>query len=227
MEKTKVGTLILSDIHLGLKLSRSRQAYDVIESHSFDRLILAGDIFENLNFHRLDKSQWGFLSMIRNLTNPKYGIEVVLVAGNHDRLLLTLQNLLGINVVTEYEWREKGKKFLVLHGDRFDRVVDRNRIFTYLMNLIYNISQWVDRGYVSQYLKKGSKIRHRAMPRVEKGVIEYAKKKGADVVVCGHTHLRKNNIVDSVHYLNTGCWTEKPSSYVTITGGVPELHEVY
>jgi len=78
-------TLILSDLHLGSELSRARDARNLLENLSFKRLILLGDIFSDLNFRRLNKDHWKFLGCIRKLSNPKRGVEVVWVEGNHDR----------------------------------------------------------------------------------------------------------------------------------------------
>ena len=62
-------TLILSDVHLGAEISRARDALNLLKSTSFRRLILLGDIFNDLNFRRLKKEHWQFLSYIRKLSN--------------------------------------------------------------------------------------------------------------------------------------------------------------
>lgn len=53
-----VDTLILSDIHLGAEVSQARQAVAMLRQHRFQRLILLGDIFADLNFRRLKKEHW-------------------------------------------------------------------------------------------------------------------------------------------------------------------------
>ena len=63
--------VILSDLHLGSKASRARDAMQVLKNLNFRRLILLGDIFCDLNFARLNKEHWRFLSYIRKLSNPK------------------------------------------------------------------------------------------------------------------------------------------------------------
>jgi len=92
-------TLILSDLHLGSEISRAEQATRMLRQDRFRRLILLGDIFSDLNFHRLKKEHWRFLSYIRKLSNPKRGVEVVWVEGNHDRGLATMMaHLVGVRV---------------------------------------------------------------------------------------------------------------------------------
>src|SRR5947208_6850986 len=77
-------TLILSDLHLGSEVSRAEEALRMLRANRFHRLILLGDIFSDLNFGRLTKPHWKFLSYIRKLSNPKRGVQVVWVEGNHD-----------------------------------------------------------------------------------------------------------------------------------------------
>src|SRR5438477_12077336 len=60
-------TVILSDLHLGSEVSRAEAASQMLKAVSFSRLILLGDIFCDLNFRRLKKEHWQFLSYIRKL----------------------------------------------------------------------------------------------------------------------------------------------------------------
>ena len=92
-------TIIISDLHLGSEVSRAPAALRMLKSASFNRLILLGDIFCDLNFGRLKKEHWKFLSYIRKLSNPKREIEVVWVEGNHDHgLSQVMSHLVGICV---------------------------------------------------------------------------------------------------------------------------------
>src|SRR5215813_12291329 len=90
-------TLIISDVHLGSEISRAQSALKLLKAGNFRRLILLGDIFSDLNFRRLKKEHWEFLSCIRKLSNPRRRIEVVWVEGNHDHGLSNLMShLVGI-----------------------------------------------------------------------------------------------------------------------------------
>lgn len=68
-------TIILSDLHLGSEVSRARDALRLLERHYFERLILLGDIFCDLNFGRLKKDHWRLLSYIRKLSNPNAALK--------------------------------------------------------------------------------------------------------------------------------------------------------
>jgi UDP-2,3-diacylglucosamine pyrophosphatase LpxH len=85
METLCYDTVILSDLHLGSEVSRAKAALQMLKATSFRRLILLGDIFCDLNFRRLKKEHWHFLSYIRKLSNPKRGVEVVWVEGKPRR----------------------------------------------------------------------------------------------------------------------------------------------
>src|SRR6266702_4077075 len=113
-------TVILSDLHLGSEVSRAEAALQMLKAVSFSRLILLGDIFCDLNFRRLKKDHWQFLSLIRKLSNPKRGLEVIWVEGNHDRGLAQLMShLVGVRVYEEYSWHHRGVKYRGIHGHQF------------------------------------------------------------------------------------------------------------
>ena len=101
----------------------------MLEQISFRRLILLGDIFCDLNFRRLKKQHWKFLSYIRKLSNPKRGVEVVWVEGNHDSgLIEVMSHLVGVRAYREYVWEQAGRRHLAIHGHQFDRFVHQDRL---------------------------------------------------------------------------------------------------
>src|SRR6266404_3812238 len=106
-------TVIISDLHLGSDVSRAREALNFLRTRRFKRLILLGDIFSDLNFRRLTKEHWQFLSHIRKLSNPKRNVEVVWVEGNHDQGLSQLMShLVGVPVYQQYAWEFNGIRHL-------------------------------------------------------------------------------------------------------------------
>ena len=110
-------TLILSDLHLGAETSHAREATRVLKENRFQRLILLGDIFADLNFARLTKEHWKFLGYIRKLSNPKRNIEVVWVEGNHDHGLTNIMShLVGVRVYQRYAWQYDGLQHIAIHG---------------------------------------------------------------------------------------------------------------
>src|SRR6185437_10391762 len=124
-------TIIPSDLHLGSEVSRASDAIKMLKSASFNRLILLGDIFSDLNFGRLKKEHWQFLGYIRKLSNPRREIEVVWVEGNHDHgLTQVMSHLVGVRVYQEYSWEFEGLRHVAVHGHQFYRFVSRNRVLS-------------------------------------------------------------------------------------------------
>lgn len=138
-------TVIISDLHMGSDLSRAGDALDFLRSIEFRRLILLGDMFADLNFSRLTKEHWKFLSYIRKLSNPKHDIEVVWVEGNHDHgLTEVMSHLVGIRVYQQYEWMYGGRKHLAIHGHQFDSFAIKNFRITHFGQLIFLWLQKID-----------------------------------------------------------------------------------
>src|SRR5277367_2974468 len=138
-------TLILSDLHLGSEISRAEQALRMLRENRFRRLILLGDIFSDLNFGRLTKPHWKFLGYIRKLSNPKRGVEVVWVEGNHDAGLTdVMSHLVGVKVYQEYAWDYCGKKHLAVHGHQFDRFIVNNLLLSHVGTALHLLLQKLD-----------------------------------------------------------------------------------
>lgn len=217
--KTDINTLIISDIHLGSEVARPKAVRDLLMNYDFNRLILLGDIFDSLNFSRLKKEHWNLLSYIRKLSNPDKKIKVIWVEGNHDEgLSEIMSHLIGIKIYKEYCWISKGKKYIAIHGHQFDRFLNENIIISNISSLIYYKIQKYDRQKqnVSRFIKKRSKGWLRLSNKVADGALNYAKSKDSDFVICGHTHQSLHKEMDGIEYFNTGCWTDIPSSYITI-----------
>src|SRR5580704_12144341 len=184
-------TLILSDLHLGAETSHAREATRVLKENSFQRLILLGDIFADLNFARLTKDHWKFLGHIRKLSNPKRNIEVVWVEGNHDHGLTDIMShLVGVRVFQEYEWQYDGLKHLAIHGHQFDGFqVNRVRL-SQLGTVLYLQLQKLDlKGNpVTRMIDRLNTRWLRLSSKVAAGALVHARHHGADRIFCGHTH---------------------------------------
>jgi len=227
METPSIDVVILSDLHLGSETSRAREALDLLRSLSFRRLILLGDIFCDLNFRRLTKEHWHFLSYIRKLSNPKRGVEVIWVEGNHDTgLTNVMSHLVGVPVYQEYMWYAAGERHLAIHGHQFDKFIARNPLMSELATRFYLVFQKLDRRrYFSRLLDRLNTRWQRLTPIVARGALDYAEARGATKVYCGHTHEPIAITWNGIHYYNTGCWTNGRPTYVAISGEEIAIHE--
>jgi UDP-2,3-diacylglucosamine pyrophosphatase LpxH len=229
MESILADTLIISDLHLGSEVSRARDACQMLSAAMFRRLILLGDIFCDLNFGRLKKQHWHFLSMIRKLSSPKRDVEVVWVEGNHDRGLSdVMSHLVGVPVFQEYEWTFAGRRFIAIHGHQFDRFLVRNAVLSRLGEWTFLHMQRIDskRKVLSRFLDRQNSRWLRLSPKVAAGAIALAKHRRADVVFCGHTHEPCCIEKDGISYYNSGCWTtSRLPTFISISEAGVNIHE--
>ncbi|MDP9161507.1 MAG: UDP-2,3-diacylglucosamine diphosphatase [Acidobacteriota bacterium] len=220
-------TVILSDLHLGSEVSRAEAALQMLKANSFRRLILLGDIFCDLNFRRLQKEHWRFLSYIRKLSNPKRNVEVIWVEGNHDfGLTEVMSHLVGVTVHQEYEWDFCGIRHLAIHGHQFDRFVVNNRVLSNIFTAIHHQLQKMSFGQkrIVGFLERFDTVWLRLSSKVAAGAIAHAKTRKADRIFCGHTH-EATHIKTSVEYFNTGSWTQSNATYITIDEQGVNIHE--
>lgn len=218
-------TLIVSDLHLGLPISRPSDLLRVLETWRFKRLILLGDVFHDFGFRHLCADTWRLLGHLRALSSRREA-EVVWVAGNHDRHLAPLvAKLLGIEVIESFSWTYGGRSFHALHGDRFDSFVSNyarladffSRAYAFSMRCLSRRGEWpqrLDRLSV-KVLGLGDEV--------AQGAERYASDRPIDVIVCGHTHKPSHQVFDlkgpggqGVEYFNTGAWLERPASFLTV-----------
>lgn len=212
-------TIILSDLHLGSEVSRASAALRLLKSASFNRLILLGDIFSDLNFRRLKKEHWQFLGYIRKLSNPKREIEIVWVEGNHDHGLSdVMSHLVGIRVFQEYAWEYCGIKHLAIHGHQFDRFVSRNLVLsTFLSGVHLGLQKFAfGKRRLITFLERFDTKWLRLSANVAAGAVAHGRAENAQRVFCGHTHEALSLRRDGVEYYNTGSWTQDSATYVAI-----------
>lgn len=224
IKKIKINTLIVSDIHLGDKTTRSKELLEILAKYQCKRIILNGDILDGLNFEHLHKEHWQILSAFRKLSEST---EVVWVHGNHDAASPLLSRILGLKVYNEYHWEEKGKKFLALHGHQFDRFLINNLLLSRLAFSAYYFLKIVNpQGNILNLFKKRNHYWQRNSRQVAKGALKYAKSKNADYVFCGHTHMTDRIEKNGIEYYNTGSWVEKPTAFVTVSDGQVSLNAI-
>src|SRR6201981_1272779 len=228
MDPPVYDTLILSDVHLGPGPSPAREATCVLKENRFRRLILLGDIFADLNFRRLTKEHWKFLSYIRKLSNPKHDVEVVWVEGNHDHgLTEVMSHLVGIPVYQEYEWTHAGRKHLAIHGHQFDSFAINNHQISAIGQWFFLQLQKLDsrNKRLARYLDRLNTRWLRLSAQVAQGALSYAKQGKAERIFCGHTHVPLHQTRDGIEYYNSGAWVDTRCTYITVSQQGVAIHE--
>ena len=219
--------VIISDTHLGSDNCQARQLTHFLEGilHGempTKRLILNGDVFDSIDFRRLNKHHWKVLSLLRKLSDR---IEILWINGNHDGPAEIISHLLGVEVRDEMILASGGKRILFHHGHRFDDFIDNHPILTAIGDAVYRLLQRIDRSHhFAKLAKRKSKIFLRCTQKIEEQSIEMALELSCNAVCCGHTHHAVANVNGPAAYYNSGCWTEKPCHYLTVTNGTIALH---
>ena len=196
--------------------------------HRFQRLILLGDIFADLNFARLTKAHWKFLGYIRKLSNPKRKIEVVWVEGNHDHGLTNIMShLVGVRVYQRYAWEYGGLRHIAIHGHQFDGFqVNRVRLSQWGTSLYLRLQKMDLKGKpIARLIDRVNTRWLRMSPKVAEGALTYAAQHGAGRIFCGHTHEALHVERDGVHYYNAGGWVDSRLTYLTIDEQGVEIHD--
>ena len=219
--------IIVSDLHLGSSLCQDKPLIEFLEKLECSeiqtqRLILNGDVFDSIDFRRLKKRHWKVLSLVRKLSDK---ISITWVCGNHDGPADPISHLLGVQVRDEYLFKSNGHSVLVLHGHQFDDFISMYPTITFVADLVYRMLQWIDRTHrVARFAKSNTKVFLRCIEKIRTESVAYARSKNVDIVCCGHTHHAEHTRAGTISYLNSGCWTEYPPTYVTVHNGVAQLN---
>ncbi len=186
----------------------------------YDRLIVNGDLVNNLNLKKLKPRHWNVMHHLREVARRR---ELILVRGNHDAApvqathfgpLQVLSSLLEVPLHEDYLLETSRGPYLVIHGDRFDPTLQWP-LLTDTADWCYHAVQKVNKK-AAKWLKKRVKRLGGVVRIVKDRAVQYARGRGCAGVITGHTHFSDNEWVDDIHYLNSGCWVELTGTYIKI-----------
>jgi UDP-2,3-diacylglucosamine pyrophosphatase LpxH len=219
-------TIVISDIHLGARNNRTDLLGELLRG-DFDRLILNGDTVDSVDFRRFRGRDWRIVEQLRAVARER---ELVLIRGNHDGRsaeddgfgpLDALAELLDTSWHEEYVLQVGTERYLVMHGDQFDRTLN--------LTWVGDAADWfyrqTQRGSksVARFLKGRVKCWGGVVDCVQRGATHSARKRGFSGIITGHTHFADDEWINGIHYLNTGCWVDWPCSYVRAEDGEARL----
>jgi len=204
--------LIVSDIHLGDKGCKAEMLLKVLKENKAKTIIIAGDLFDHHNLHRLNKTHWKVLSKLRKLSKK---CKIIYLIGNHCFLKAEFMSiLLGFNCKDEHIINLKNEKILVVHGDIFDIYFTKYKWITnFIVKLYYIVRHYtpfaddffrIFKARTNNFVEKSGNIKINAL--------KYIDMNGYDKIICGHTHIPEYNN----KYINTGSFCEKHNSFVLI-----------
>ncbi len=224
-------TIVISDVHLGTKDSKSKELAKFLKYNHCRRLILNGDIVDAWNLKRRGKWKKKDTRVFRRILSmiEHHGTEVIYIRGNHDDFLDKLVPFFfgNIKIVESYELKRENSTYFVTHGDIFDVVSSKFKWLAKVGDIGYKLLLWLNRRHnrrraliglpydsVSQKIKQKVKLAVSYISDFEDVMVDHARKKGFDGVICGHIHKPDNKFIDGVHYLNSGDWVETMSALV-------------
>ena len=224
-------TIVLSDIHLGTSHSKVEQVCNFLSTTDCDRLILNGDIIDGWSLQKFGSGKWKpqhtrFFKIIMKMVE-NCGTEVIYIRGNHDDFIDNLAPLkfATLSIVKEYMLESNGKHYFVTHGDVFDKVSTEMKWLAKLGDIGYTLLLWlislynkyrVKRGKpyysLSQAIKQKVKSAVSYISDFENVLVDFARARQCEGVICGHIHHPENRMIGGIHYLNSGDWVETLSA---------------
>ena len=233
-------TIFISDTHLGTKGCKAEALADFLVHNECETLFLVGDIVDGWQLKRRwlwPEAHTQVISEI--LRKVDGGTRVIFVPGNHDEFARHYAGRLfaGVEIINEtVHVTAAGKRFLVLHGDRFDGVIACAKWLAHVGDWAYGVAlSWNDLLFkarkalglpywsLSAWLKHKVKNAVEYISRFEDAVADEARARGVDGVVCGHIHHAEIRTIGGILYLNDGDWVESCSALVEDARGNMEI----
>ncbi len=230
----------ISDFHLGTRGCQSELLLEFIKHTQSEKLYLVGDIIDGWAL----KNTWYWPQSHNDvvqkiLRKARHGTEVFYISGNHDEVMRGFApvNFGGVSILNQiiHETVDK-KKYLVVHGDQFDGIIQCAKWLAMLGSITYDFLIYFNRyinffrkklGYeywsLSNYLKFTVKNAVKFVSEYEKLVCNYAKQFKVEGIICGHIHHANMQSMNGIHYINDGDWVESCTALVEHFDGKLEL----
>ena len=232
--------IFISDIHLGTKRAQTEPLLDFLRNTSSDQLYVVGDLIDSWSLKKKWVWNQGHNDVIQKLLRKaRKGSKLIYIPGNHDENFRDFVNLRFGRVAVLHETIHvsvTGKKYLVLHGDKFDGIIYFTLLLSKLGDEAYEWAMWLSVGVsrvrrwlklpywsLSAYLKFKVKKAVEFMARYEEIVVREAQLRGCQGVICGHVHTPSDRMIGDIHYLNDGDWVESCSALVEHMDGRFEI----
>jgi len=216
-----MNAIIVSDLHIGSRYFQFSIFERFLEALPADHeFIMNGDIIDS-PYVEMGKSDQRILDMIEDISNRQ---KVVWIRGNHDNGYVPKS--FG-NTIFKSSHRIDNR-LLITHGDDFDDIMPRSRLFIKTFKLMHNLR--VKMGarpvHVAEYAKKWKAFYRVLRKNIALNGVKCAAENGFEAVTCGHTHYPEDVTINGIRYINTGAWTEFPAYYLHITADEMALNEV-
>ena len=233
-------TVFLSDMHLGSKFCKAGRILSYLREFKAETVYLIGDIIDDWSLRRRWYWPKEHNEVLRTLIKmAEEGVRVIYTPGNHDEYLRAYCGtvLKGIEIVDRaVHTTADGRRFLVLHGDQFDRVTSAapvlSRIGDVAYDLLLNINDFnsllrktlgLKEWSVSAFIKFKFKQIVNFISKYEELLVAEAEESGVDGIICGHIHHAAIANIKDIIYMNTGDWVESCTSITESLDGEMKL----
>ncbi len=235
-------TIFLSDLHLGMRGCQARMVANFLQHVRCEKLYLVGDILDMWWLQQRWHWPEDHSEVIgRILGFIAQGTEVIFVPGNHDRAARQYLHMefAGVKVRPfDVHHTADGRRLLIVHGDEYDLtpshshrlskigghaygwLVRINHHFNRLRRLM-GLRYWSLSHYVKLKVKRACMF----IQGFEEALIQEARRRELDGVVCGHVHKAEHLVKDGVEYFNCGDWLESCTALVEHPSGRMEIIE--
>lgn len=233
-------TIWISDVHLGSKGCQADRLLNFLKHTESEYLFLVGDIIDFWSLRRFPYWPSAHNTVVQKvLKKARNGTKVIFIPGNHDEALRDYLEYSFGDILLHEEYTHTladGRKVHCLHGDIFDVVTRYHKWLAVLGDVGYTFLLWLNRHFndlrkrlgmgfwsLSSYIKYRVKQAVNFIGNFEEGVVEYAREKGVNIILCGHIHHAEMKQYGDVLYLNDGDWVESCTSIVEHMDGTLEL----
>jgi UDP-2,3-diacylglucosamine pyrophosphatase LpxH len=241
-QKTYVRSIFLSDFHIGHKGFDVCALLNFLRQHECDYLYLVGDIIDGWKMTKRWHWLKEYSDLIDHFVEiSRNGTKIIYITGNHDERLRRLSPFKKASYAKRLKFSIKNasihktaddKRLIVLHGDQFDTRLVRGHVSRFSDAFYLFITEWLlispkraeripYRGKMRKYslakaLKKASKkVALSLMDRLESSVFRLVNLRGADGLICGHSHLPCIKQKKDKLYINTGAWMGERNTAIT------------
>ena len=227
-----VRSVFISDTHIGNSYAQTDRLLKFLSNVRPQFVYLVGDFIDGWELRRRWRWTPEFTRILEMLKELKRGgVEIRYAVGNHDDflrenpLLTEFLDVSGVQLSEEFiHQTHDGRKFMVLHGDRFDDYSECSAVFDRVSTVMYNVllagnGIW-HRSFGGRYGVLSGRIKNsfasirRHVEKFRNLVVKHARDKGCDGVICGHIHEPERSNIDGIEYCNTGDWLENCTAII-------------
>lgn len=247
-QERSVRTLIVSDVHLGCRYAQAENFLAYLRGVRPEQLFILGDFLDGWKLGagwHWNPTYSGILHRLFSLAER--GTEIYYAPGNHDYFLRNpaVQGFIeksGLEVTIRDEFVIEmldGRRFLALHGDKFDCVEQRHQwlsvALTYLYEPLLYINWLFNRlaGAATSpyawcaYVKNRVKSVARFFSHFEQRLEQYVRERHCHGIICGHIHAPGISGLGDTVYVNIGDWVENCTALVEHLDGEVVLESFY